>query len=68
MASTPLSEATVYGRSRAGEAPPPDRGCAYGGPSCLACTLPQCYEDLTTEEQRAFRQAWQALQNRNGGA
>ncbi len=23
-----------------------DHGCEYGGPSCLACPLPQCVHDL----------------------
>jgi hypothetical protein len=25
-----------------------DAGCAVGGPSCLACTLPSCVWDLTS--------------------
>ena len=29
----------------------PDTGCAAGGPSCLACPLPVCVEDIPLQER-----------------
>lgn len=28
-----------------------DRGCRYGGPSCLACLLPRCWYDLSAGDR-----------------
>lgn len=42
-----------------------DRGCPYGGPSCLRCGLPQCVEDLSAEQFRQFVLSWEAAQNRS---
>ena len=30
----------------------PDTGCAAGGPSCLACPLPVCVEDISLTANR----------------
>ena len=30
----------------------PDTGCAAGGPSCLACPLPVCVEDMQVQANR----------------
>jgi hypothetical protein len=31
---------------------PADKGCAIGGPSCLACELPVCVEEMSEAERR----------------
>jgi hypothetical protein len=33
---------------------PKDDGCACGGPSCLACRLPICIEDVPGPDRRAY--------------
>ena len=34
----------------------PDTGCAAGGPSCLACPLPVCVEDIPVQVQERDKQ------------
>ena len=40
-------------RRRGAPLPPvdPDRGCRFGGPSCLACGLPVCWLDMSPKER-----------------
>lgn len=48
--ATPRADALPEFRLASGEYK--DEGCAWGGPSCLRCALPDCFEDLTPPMRR----------------